>query len=215
MRITSRPNYCKRCFVTIPSVTPVVKAYDSASTELKLTVCCVRDHAVSVAFRHCTAPPLVLLHGVAWPAQSLSVCSVMITIKLFALGEPFKYFTIRFKFISSLSVGHVIFLAGSFTLYMTSARSWHMYNSFPTIVLYTARLSPSSSTSHSVVGASSARSHQGFCFIQTKNNYHVPDVLRIRFHRVPSCRSLDHSAQEVKCVAHLLHSSHDSNQNLL
>ena len=35
---------------------------------------------------------------------------------------------------------------------MTSARSWHMYNNFPTTVLYIARLSPSSSTSDAVVG---------------------------------------------------------------
>ena len=27
-----------------------------------------RDHVVSVAFPHCTTPPLVLLHVVAWPA---------------------------------------------------------------------------------------------------------------------------------------------------
>ena len=130
----------------------------SASAELKLTVCCVLDHAVSVAFPHCTTPPLVLLHVVACLAQSLSVYTftnfegVMISIKLFALGAPFKYLTIRFRFISSLSVGHVVFLAVSFTLYMTSARSWHMYDSFPTTVLYIARLSPSSSTSDSVVG---------------------------------------------------------------
>ena len=62
-----------RCFVVIPSATPVVKANNSASAELKLTVCCARDHAVSVSFLHCTTPPLVLLHVVAWPAQSLSV----------------------------------------------------------------------------------------------------------------------------------------------
>ena len=164
MRITSRPNSCKRCFVTIPSATPVVKAYDSASAEQKLTVCCVRDHAVSVAFHHCATPPLVLLHVVAWPAQSLSVCTVtnfggvMISIRLLALGAPFRYLTIRFKFVSSLSVGHVIVLAVSFTLYMTSARSWHMYNSLPATVLYIARLSPSSSTSDTVVGASSSHS---------------------------------------------------------
>ena len=129
-----------------------------ASAELKLNVCCVRDHAVSVAFLHCTTPPLVLLHVVACPAQSLSENTftnfegVIISIRLFALGAPFKYLTIRFRFISSLSVGHVIFLAVSFTLYMTSARSWHMYNNFPTTVLYIARHSPSSSTSDSVVG---------------------------------------------------------------
>ena len=123
MRITSCPNSCKRCFVTIPSATPVVRAYNSASAELKLTVCCVRDHAVSVAFPHCTTPPLVLLHVVACPAQALSVYTftnfgvVVISIRLFALGAPFKYLTTRFRFISSLSDGHVIFLAVSFTLY--------------------------------------------------------------------------------------------------
>ena len=37
----------------------------------------------------------------------------MISIKLFALGAPFKYLTIRIRFTSSLSVGHVIFLAVS------------------------------------------------------------------------------------------------------
>ena len=148
----------KMCFVTIPSATPVVKAYNSASAELKLTVCCVCDHAVSVAFPHCTTPPLVPLHVVAWPAQSSSVYTftnfggVMISIRLFAFGAPFWYLTKRFKFISSLSVGHVIFLAVSFTLYMTSARSWHMCNSFPTIVLCIARFSLSSSTGDSVVG---------------------------------------------------------------
>ena len=96
MIITSCPNSCKRCFVTIPSATPVVRAYNSASAELKLTVCCVRDHAVSVAFPHCTTPPLVLLHVVAWPARSLSVYTftnfggVMLSIRLFASGAPFR-----------------------------------------------------------------------------------------------------------------------------
>ena len=95
MRITSRPNSCKRCFVTIPSATPVVRALYYASAELKLTVCCVRDHAVSVAFLHCTTPPLVLLHVVACPAQSLSVYTftnfggVMISIRLFAPRSAF------------------------------------------------------------------------------------------------------------------------------
>ena len=83
--------FLQKIFVTIPSATPVVRAYNSAS-ELKLAVCCVRDHAVSVAFPHCTIPPLVLLHVVAWPAQSLSVYTftnfggVVISIRLFALG---------------------------------------------------------------------------------------------------------------------------------
>ena len=117
MRIISCPNSCRRCFVTTQSAIPVVRAYNSASAELKLTVCCVRDHAVSFALHHCTTPPLVLLHVVAWPAQSLSVYTftnfggVTISMRLFALGTPFKHLTIRFKFISSLSVGHVNFRA--------------------------------------------------------------------------------------------------------
>ena len=137
--------------------TPVVRAFNSASAELKRTVCCVRDHAVSVAFPHCTTPPLVLV-----PRCCLA-CPIAVCVHVHELrkcsdfdqalcGVPFKYLTIRFRFISSLSVGHVMFLAVSFTLYMTSARFWHMYNNFPTTVVYIARLSPSSSTSDSVVG---------------------------------------------------------------
>ena len=150
MKITSCPNSCKRCFVTIPSAIPVVRAYHSASAELRLTVCCVRDHAVTVAFLHCTTPSHVLLHVVSWPAQPLSVYTftnfggVTLSIRHFALGTPFRYLTIRLKFISSLSVGQVIFRAVSFTLYMLSARSKHMYNNCPTTVLYTARHSFSS-----------------------------------------------------------------------
>ena len=77
---------------------------------------------------------------------------VTISIRHFALGTLVKCLTIRFTFISSFSVGQMIFRAVSFTLYMISARSWHMYNSFPTAVLDTARLSFSSSTSDPVVG---------------------------------------------------------------
>ena len=69
---------------------------------------------------------------------------------------------------------------------MTSARSWHMYNNFPTTVLCVARLSFSSSTSDSVLTLGVVT---GFCFFQTKNSYHVSDVLLIRLHGVASCRS--------------------------
>ena len=108
-------------------------------------------------FPTCVTSPLVLLHDWCCLAQSLSVYTftngglLLISIKRFALGTPFRYLAMRFTFISSLSVGHVIFLAVSFVLYMMSARSWHMYSSFPTAVLYTARFSFSSSTSVSVV----------------------------------------------------------------
>ena len=78
--------------------------------------------------------------------------SVTISIRHFALGTHFRYLTIRFTFISPLSVGQMIFRAVSLTQYMMSGRSWHMYNNFPAGVLYTGRLSFSSSTSNSVVG---------------------------------------------------------------
>ena len=124
------PILARDVFVTILSAIPVVRAFYSASAELRLTVSCVRDHAVSVAFPHCTTPPLVLFCTLlAWPAQSLCVYTFMnfggvtISIRYFALGTHFRYLTIRFKFISSLSVRQVIFRAVSLTLYMMSARS--------------------------------------------------------------------------------------------
>ena len=136
----------------------VVRACNSASAELKLTDCCVLDQAERVVLPHCVTSPLVFLHVWCCPDQSLSVYTftnggnLFISIKHFAIGTPFKYLAIPFTFISSLSVGQVICLAVSFTLYMMSARSWHMYNSFPTTVQNTARLSISSSTGDSVVG---------------------------------------------------------------
>ena len=146
MSVTSCPSCCKRCFVTIPSAIPVVRAYNSASAELKLTVCCVRDpccegcvsplhNSAICAFACCwlTCPIAVCVH-----VHQLWECND--SIRYFALGTHFKYLTIRFTFISSLSVGQMIFRAVSFTLFMMSARSWHVYNSFRTAVLYTARL---------------------------------------------------------------------------
>ena len=156
-RVTWYRSCFKRCFVTNPSEIPVVRAYNSASAELKLTDCCVLDQAERVALPHCVTSPLVLLHDWCCLAQSLSVYTftngglLLISIKRFALGTPFRYLAMRFTFISTLSVGHMILLAVSFILYMMSARSWHMYSSFPTAVLYTDRFSFSSSTSVSVV----------------------------------------------------------------
>ena len=135
-----------------------IKAYNSVSAELKHNDCCVLDQTERVAFPHCVPPPLVLFHVCCCPAQSLSVYTftnggnLLISIKHFALGTPFNFLATRFTFISSLSVGQMISLAVSFTLYMMSARSWHMYNNFPTAVLYIARFSFSSLTNDSVVG---------------------------------------------------------------
>ena len=84
------------------------------SAELRLTVCCVLD----------PAPPLVLLQVDGWLAQSLSVYTftnfgcLTISIKHFAL----RNLRTRFTFISSLSVGELIFRAVSFTLYMMCAK---------------------------------------------------------------------------------------------
>ena len=39
--------FLQEVFATIPSEIPVVKACNSASAELRLTVCCVRDHDVN------------------------------------------------------------------------------------------------------------------------------------------------------------------------
>ena len=111
-----------------------------------------------------------------------------ITSMDFAFGALFKYFTIRFRFISSLSVGHVIFLAVSFTLYMTTARSCNMYNNCPQLFCTLQRFCRWRPLH--------TWSHHGFCFFRTENIHHVSDVLRIRFHRVSSCRSFNHSAQK-------------------
>ena len=139
--MNSYPSLFERFFVAIP----VVRAYNSVWAELKLTDSSVHDQAERVALLYCVTPPLVLVHVCCCLAQSLSVYPftnsgiVLISIKHFAFGTPFRYLAMRFTFISSLSVGQVIFLAVSITLYRMSARSWHMYNSFPTTVLHTAR----------------------------------------------------------------------------
>ena len=83
-----------------PSAIPVVKEYTSASAELKLTDCCVLDHAERVAPHHCVTPPFVLLLVWCCPAQSLSMYTftncgnVLISIKHFALGT-FKNIAVR------------------------------------------------------------------------------------------------------------------------
>ena len=72
-RVTSCSSSFQRCFVIIPLAIPVVRAYNSASAELKLTDCCVLDHADRVALPNCVTPPLVFLHVWCCLAQSLSV----------------------------------------------------------------------------------------------------------------------------------------------
>ena len=176
---------------------------------------------MSVALPHCTTPPLVLLHVETCPAQSLSVYTftnfecLMISIKLFALGTPCKCRTIRFRFISSVSVGHVIFLAVSFTLYMMSARSGTCTTIFPQ--LFSTLLVFHLPTQRAILSlASSSHLESSLVLLPPNQEYssHL-DVLRIRFYRISSCRSLNHSAQEINFVTCLLHSSCDSHQNLL
>ena len=144
MRVTSCPNSCKRCFVTIPSAIPVVRAYNSASAELKLTVCCVRDHAVSVAFstaqlrRMCFC---ALLLGLS----NRCLCTRSRTSEV----SRFRPSSLHLERLSSISQ---YASNSSHHSHMMSVRSWNMYNNFPTTVLYIARLSLSSSASDSVVG---------------------------------------------------------------
>ena len=96
MSVTSCPSSCKRCFVTIPSAIPVVRAYNSASAELKLTVCCVRDpccegcvslvhNSATYAFACCwlTCPIAVCVH-----VHELWGCND--SIRHFALGTHFQ-----------------------------------------------------------------------------------------------------------------------------
>ena len=109
----------------------------------------------------------------------------------------------------------------SFTLYMMSVLSWHMYNSFHMAVLYTARFSFSSSSSDSVVGVLLTPGvATGFCVFQTKNSDNISDVLRVRFNRVPTDCSYDHSAQKELLIVKgnmivLLHQSfHNTHHDL-
>ena len=136
---------------TISSAIPVVQAYKSASAEHELTDRCVRDHAERVALLqlHFSTACALASHGLPWP---VAVCVhvhglweyQMTSVKHFALGTPFKYRVMRCMLISSLSAGQRIMRAVSFTLhvsftlYMMSARSWQVYNGFPTAVLHTA-----------------------------------------------------------------------------
>ena len=122
----------------------------------------------------------------------------------------------RFTFISSLSVGHVIFLAVSLTLYMKSARSWHRYSSFPTAVLYTARFSFPSSTSDSVVGVlftlgvdtglESSRPSTAITSRRCTSDLPQPSI------HEPFSQSL---CRERRFCHQFLHSSHDPHQDLI
>ena len=143
-RVTSCPSSSKRCFVTIPS-------------ELKLTDCCVLDHAERVALPHCVTLPLVLLRVSCCFAQSLSVytfafcANVLISIKHFALGTIFQV---------SCDVLHVhlVALSGTGDFSCCLVHAVHNVNTLLAHVqqlshgLYTARFSFSSLTSDSVVG---------------------------------------------------------------
>ena len=138
MRVTSCPNSCMRCFVTIPSAIPVVRAYNSAAAELKLTVCCVRDHAVSVAFS--TAQ-----------LRRMCFCALLLGLSNRCLCTRSRTSEVS-RFRSSFSRISQYASNSSHHSHMMSVRSWNMYNNFPTTVLYIARLSLSCSTSDSVVG---------------------------------------------------------------
>ena len=135
----------------------------------------------------------------------------MISIWHFAPETPSRYRVMRFVCITSLSVGHKISRAVFlFTLYMMSARSWHMYGSFPTAVLHTARLSFSSSSSDSVFGVLLT------LVVATGFDSSSPRTAiksRIPFHRVSS-GSDDNSAKKEYLVVQLYQSSHAAHHDL-
>ena len=208
----SYPSLLMRCFVTIPSEIP----------KRKLTVCCVLDEAERVVLFHFVTPRLVLWHVWCCPAQSLFAYmwtnggNLSISIEQVAPGTPFSSLAMRFTFILSLSVGHVIFLAVSFTLCVMSARPWNMHSRFPTAVLYTARFWFSSSICDSVVGCPlRAWSRHGSRVFQTEHENHVSDILQICLNRMSASRSPNHSAEKEDFFTQFLHSSHDPHEELI
>ena len=145
------------CFVTIPSATPVVRAYNSASAELKLTVCCVLCTRSAFQVSHNTLQ--IHLVTLGWTCD-LSCCF------LHAVHEVCSLLAHVQQFSHNCSV-HCLSFAFQLNERFCRWRPLH------------------------------TRSHHGFCFL------------------VSSCRSLNHSAQEIYFVTCLLHSSCDPHQNLL
>ena len=158
-RLTVGPNSCKICFVTIASATPVVRTFYSASAELKLTACCVRDHCCE-----CCITPLHNSVTCALARGSLS-CPIAVCMHVHELWRCNDFdqalctrsaFQIFLQYASRSSRGSQLD-TWSFLLF-PSRCTWRLLAPgtctivFPTTVLYIARLSPSSSTSDSVVG---------------------------------------------------------------
>ena len=115
-----------------------------------------------------------------------------------------------FTFTSSLSVGHVIILAVSLTLYMMSARSWHMCSSFPRL----ASRSPARPVNLSLVSSS---------HLESRLVSSLPDqAQRSRLGCTsdlpqPSIHEpfFQYSAEKEDLVTQFLHSSHDPHQDLM
>ena len=221
MRVTSYPSSFKRCLVTIPSSLPVVRAYSSASAELKLTDWCVRDHADNVASPHCATPPLVLLQVVGCPAQSPSVYTftdcgeVMISVRHIAPGAPFKYRVMRFMVISSLCSGtkdlSCCFLQTVHDVCSLLAHVQPLSHGCPAhgpfyVLQFDQRLGRWCSLD--------TRSRHWSRVLQTKHGNHVSDVLRICFNRVSTSCCHDNSAKKEDLVVQLSQSPHNAHHDL-
>ena len=128
--------------------------------------------------------------------------NVRISIKHFALGIPFMYPALHVC-LATLSGTKDLLVS----LYMMSSRSWHMYNNFPTAVLYTAR---------AFVIQLDQRLRR-WCSLDSspKNGNHVSDVLRICFDGVSTSFCHDHDAKKEYLIVQSSQSSHNAHQDLI
>ena len=174
---------------------------------------------MSVAFHHCTTPPLVLLHVVACPGQSLSVYTftnfegVMISINLFALGALSSISQYASDSSRHSRIGHVIFLAVSF-------HAVHDVCSFPAHVQqFSHNCSVHCSSFTFQLNERFCRwrplytwSHHGFATSKPRTCITFRMYFGFASTEYPSCRLHNHSRQEINFVT--LSSSCDPHRKL-
>ena len=142
------PQLFQEMLVTMPSTIPVVRAPNSASAELRLTDCCVRDPPETVAFS--IAQHRRLYSCRSWadlPSRRLSECSDFALCNLDTLQVSCHALHVHLVVLSETQDLSCCFQHAVHAVCVLS-----MFYSFPTAVLQTARLSLSNSTSDSVVG---------------------------------------------------------------
>ena len=192
------------------------RADTSASTELRLTDCCVRDHAQGfVSSPHHSAACALVGPGLTCPVavcvdvHRLRECDDF-DLAVCTLRTLFWYRVMRFLFISSLSGRQRIFRNVSFTLYMMSARSWHTDSGFPTAVLYAARLRfPARPETQSLVFSSHVEPPQvSRPPVQTRQSRQSRLGCACDSRQVSASGSHDHSAKKEYLVVQLRQSSH-------